>query len=460
MTKEYILKKLYEKYIRPTEGNTDRFIGVEIEMPIVNLNRQAVDFAVIHELTKRFCERFGFTVAGIDDEGNAYCAEKKENGDILSYDCSYNNLELSFGRERDLNIIHDRFHEYYAFIQEYFERYRYTLTGMGVNPYRKYNRNFPVPNGRYRMLYHHLHSYRKYEGLMEFHPFPEFGTFSSASQVQLDVSAERLVQTLNVMNRLEPLKALLLRNSVMPDYDKDLLCCRDVFWEKSTHGINPKNIGMYDTELGTLDDVLDYIAGTSIYCVERGDKYINFTPVNIVEYLQSDSVTGEYYDNGVYREITVEPDIGDLKTLRTFKFEDLTFRGTIEYRSSCTQPISSSMALPALQIGLLERLDELEGLLRNDDVVYQHGYSPKQLREMLIRRPLPDFIDKDRLYDLLKKIVDLAADGLKTRGLGEEKYLAPLYDRIARRETPAETMLNALDNGTSMEDIIQQFAKV
>ena len=91
MTKEFILQKLYEKYIRPTEGNTDRFIGVEIEMPIVNLNRQAVEFAVIQELTKRFCERFGFTVAGIDDEGNAYCAEKKENGDILSYDCSYNN---------------------------------------------------------------------------------------------------------------------------------------------------------------------------------------------------------------------------------------------------------------------------------------------------------------------------------------------------------------------------------
>ena len=118
------------------------------------------------------------------------------------------------------------------------------------------------------------------------------------------------------------------------------------------------------------------------------------------------------------------------------------------------------MALPALQIGLLERLDELEGLLRNDDVVYQHGYAPKQLRDLLIRRPLPDFIDKDRLYDLLGRIIDLAADGLKTRGLGEEKYLAPLYDRIARRETPAETMLNALDNGTSMEDIIQQFAKV
>lgn len=460
MTEEFILQKLYEKYIRPTEDNTDRFIGVEIEMPIVNLNRQAVDFSVVHELTKRFCEHFDFTVSGIDDEGNAYCTEKKENGDILSYDCSYNNLELSFGRERDLNIIHDRFYEYYVFIQKFFEPYRYTLTGMGVNPYRKYNRNFPVPNGRYRMLYHHLHSYRKYEGSMTFHPFPEFGTFSSASQVQLDVTADRLVQTLNVMNRLEPLKALLFSNSVMPDYDKDLLCCRDVFWEKSTHGVNPKNIGMYDKEFGALDEVLDYIADTSIYCVERGDKYINFTPINITEYLQADSVIGEYYDNGVYREITVEPQIDDLKYLRTFKFADLTFRGTIEYRSACTQPIYASMALPAFQIGLLDRLEELDELLQKDDVVYQHGYSPKQLRELLIRRPLPDSIDKDRLYDLLGRIVDLSAKGLKARGLGEEKYLAPLYNRIARHETPAQTMLDALDQGTPIDSIIKDFAKV
>ncbi|MBR1533102.1 MAG: hypothetical protein IJ639_01965 [Ruminococcus sp.] len=240
MEKELILQKLYEKYIRPTEDNNDHFIGVEIEMPIVNLNRQAVDFKVVHALTKDFCTHFGFAVSGIDDEGNVYSAVHEGSGDILSYDCSYNNLELSFGRETDLNNIDKRFREYYAFIEEFFKPYRYTLTGMGVNPYRRYNRNFPVPNGRYRMLFHHLHSYRKYEGLMEFHPFPDFGTFSSALQVQLDVNLKRLPQTLNVMNRLEPLKALLFGNSILSDYDPDLLCCRDMFWEKSTHGINPK----------------------------------------------------------------------------------------------------------------------------------------------------------------------------------------------------------------------------
>lgn len=460
MNKEIIYQKLYEKYIRPTENNRDRFIGVEIEMPIVNLNRQAVDFSVVHQLTKAFCERFDFVVSGIDDEGNAYSAENKDNGDILSYDCSYNNLELSFGREVDLNSIDGRFKEYYTFIQEFFKPYRYTLTGMGVNPYRRYNRNFPVPNGRYRMLFHHLHSYRKYEGLMEFHPFPEFGTFSSASQVQLDVNLQQLPQTLNVMNRLEPLKALLFGNSPLPDYDPDLLCCRDMFWEKSTHGINPKNVGMYDREFGSTDDILSYIADISIYCVERDEKYINFKPINIVEYLQSEKVQGEYYDNGVYRDITVTPRIEDLAFLRTFKFEDLTYRGTIEYRSACTQPIQSAMALPAFHVGLAQRLGRLDELLSNDDVIYGHGHTPVQLRKMLVRRKLPDFIDADRLYGLLRQIVDLAQDGLRERRLGEEKYLIPLYERIKRRECPAEYMLRQTESGESIEKLILDFAEL
>lgn len=75
----------------------------------------------------------------------------------------------------------------------------------------------------------------------------------------------------------------------------------------------------------------------------------------------------------------------------------------------------------------------------------------------MIRRLLPGFIDKDRLYDLLGRIVDLSAEGLKERGYGEEAYLAPLYDRVDRRETPADHMLNALADGKSVEELIIRY---
>lgn len=113
-------------------------------------------------------------------------------------------------------MIRDRFTRYYTFIQNELKKHNYTLTGMGVNPNRTLNRNVPIPNERYRMLFHHLNSYRKYTDTpMYFHHYPEYGMFSSASQVQLDVENDKLVLTINTFSKLEPIKAILFSKSVM-----------------------------------------------------------------------------------------------------------------------------------------------------------------------------------------------------------------------------------------------------
>ncbi len=61
MTREEVISRLYDRYIRPTEDKKDSFIGVEIEMPIVNLNGEAVDFDTVHLLTAAFLREFDFT---------------------------------------------------------------------------------------------------------------------------------------------------------------------------------------------------------------------------------------------------------------------------------------------------------------------------------------------------------------------------------------------------------------
>ena len=247
MTREEIICRLYDRFIKPTEQKRESFIGVEIEMPIVNLNNEAVDFAVVHKLTAAFLKAFDFTATGFDEEGHVYSAFNSTFGDVFSYDCSYNNMEFSFGKEKDLRAIHERFKLYYGFVQDFFKPYNYTLTGMGINPNRKLNHNIPIENGRYKMLFNHLSSFSKYFYIpMFFHRYPQFGMFSSASQVQLDVDYENLPEIIDTFNKLEPIKALLFSNSVLLGENEDLLCCRDMLWENSTHGINPHNVGMYD----------------------------------------------------------------------------------------------------------------------------------------------------------------------------------------------------------------------
>lgn len=459
MNTDEVKQLLFDRFIKPTINNQNNYIGVEIEMPIINLDKKPVNFEIVHNITEKFIEHFDFLPVGVDEDGNIYSAKSSQNSDILSYDCSYNNLELSFGKEDNLFEIQKRFDVYYRYLQEIFRLYNYTLTGMGVNPYRVYNKNEPIPNGRYRMLYHHLSSYPMYGNLpMYFHSYPKFGMFSSASQVQLDANYNDLPRLINVFSELEPIKAVLFSNSVLTGDHEEYICCRDIFWENSTHGINPHNIGMYNQKFENVEEIVNYISTTSIYCVERDGKYINFSPILFSDYLKLEGIVGEYYENGRYRKILVQPSVYDIEYLRTFKFEDITYRGTIEFRSVCCQPISDSMVVAAFHLGIKNNLDKAEQILQNDTVLLGNDYITTELRKLLIKTEMPSFIDIDGLYRLARDVVDAASDGLKSRGKGEEILLAPLYERIDKRTNPARTMLNLMNKGTPVEKIIEMYS--
>ena len=364
------------------------------------------------------------------------------------------------GREKDLFIINERFSEYYSFIKESFEEYNYTLTGMGINPYRKYN-NIPIPSERYLMLYHHLKSYNNYEEVpIHFHKYPEYGMFSSSSQVQLDVEKKNLVKTINVFSKIEPIKGLLFSNSILTDENNDLTCFRDILWEYSTHGVNPHNIGGYDVNFKDIDDLQAYLESLNIYCVMRDGAYINFPSMNLLDYFGSEIVHGEFNYNSNYHKIDIKPNINDIKYLRPFKFINLTFRGTVEFRSICTQPIRDTMCVSAFHLGLKDNLDDLNELIENDDIIYHKGYTANELRKLLIQKDIPKTFNKKDLYKLSKEIVDLSYEGLSKRGIGEEIFLNPLYKRINDNTNPGKETLNSLEKGVEIEKIISDYDKL
>ena len=461
ISNQQVKDKLYEEFIKPTNQEKN-FIGIEIEIPIINLDKKAVDFDVVHSITKQFQNNYGdFKEDGIDYDGNVFSLKNPKTDDIVCYDCSYNNIEFAMGKEKDLFTINDRFCEYYAFTKELFEEHNHTLTGMGINPYRKYNVNEPIPSERYLMLYHHLKSYRNYQNLpMHFHEYPEYGMFSSASQVQLDVRRENLVKTINVFSKIEPIKALLFSNSVLFGENDDITCFRDALWEYSTHGVNPHNIGGYDVDLKDIDDLQAYLESLNIYCVMRDGAYINFPSMNLLEYFSRDYVRGEIYCKGQYRTIDVRPCVSDIKYLRPFKFINLTFRGTVEFRSICTQPIRDSMCVAAFHLGLKDMLDELGELIEKDSVIYHKGYTTSELRKLLIQKDIPQFFNKKDICRLSKDIVDLARFGLEDRGLGEEIFLNPLYERIKNHTNPGKELLRSIKKGIKIEKIIDDYGKL
>ena len=470
VTEKELSEAIYAKYIKPTERAAGKLVGVELEYPIVNLKdatqdqiMRPVDFDVVHRFAEKFVTRFSFDEVTRDDDGYIYNAEDKNTGDILSFDCSYNTLELSFGAEEDINKIKARFDDYYTYIQDIFSEDEHMITGLGINPGYSINKAQPIANGRYRMLFRHLESYTKYGDIIPFHHFPNFGMFSCASQVQLDINKESLVETLNTFTKLEPMKAVILANSAFKiDENKKYLASRDYLWKYSLHGLNPHNVDDYDTVLHSIDEVVSYIKTMSLYCTDKDGKYINFAPTRLDEYFKSDRVKGEYFSNetGRIEEISFEPSIGDLEYLRSFKFNDLTFRGTIEFRSVCEQPVRDVMASAAFHAGLKKKTRDLSILLDSERDIYQQGYSVGELRRMFTTGSCPGFINESRIYDVAREILDISKSGLRERGLGEEVYLDALYERVENKTNPAIDFVRAKKSGKSITEIIKDYAAV
>lgn len=457
---EVIKNRLFEEFIKPTTKKKN-YIGIEIEIPIINLDKKAVDFNVVHKITDRFHKHFNdFERDGIDYDGNVFSLKNPKTDDIVCYDCSYNNIEFAMGRETELFTINKRFCEYYEFTKESFEEFNHTLTGMGINPHRKYNNHIPIPSERYLMLYHHLKSFKNYDDIQfPFHDYPEYGMFSSASQVQLDVYRDNLVKTINVFSKIEPIKALLFSNSVLFEENKHLTCFRDILWEYSTHGVNPHNIGMYDVDFKNIKDLQAYLESLNMYCVMRDGAYISFPSINILDYFGQENIRGDVYCNGEYKNVDINPSIDDIEYLRPFKFINLTFRGTVEFRSVCTQPIRDSMSVAAFHLGLKDKLDELSNLISDDEVIYHKGYTASELRKLFIQDELPAFVDKKDLCRLCKDVVDLASSGLEERGIGEEIFLKPLYARIKKHTNPGKDLIDALNQNINLEKLIEDYGK-
>ena len=457
MTEDVLNEAIYQRYIKPTDRERTRKVGLEFELPILNKENKAADFSVIHRITEDFVQNFSFSNVRRDDDGYIYAAEDPVTGDGISFDCSYNTMEFSLGAEPRIHVLDDRFQQYYRYMQQKLSDQEHQITGMGINPGYAVNRNVPVVSERYRMLFHHLCSYKNYGREILFHDHPNFGLFSCASQVQLDVEEEDLIEVLNTFTLLEPLKALILANSVWTEDTNNFLCSRDYFWRNSLHGLNRHNVDMYGLKFESVEELILYIRSMSLYCVMRDGKYVNFSPTPLSEYFSSKEIRGELYQDGEYHTVTIRPELSDLEHLRSFKFEDLTFRGTVEFRSVCEQPVSEIMASGALHTGLMENLHALTHLLENDHVIYHKGYNASELRRQFVLSEIPDIYDREDLSRLLLKVLDLASDGLRIRGMDEEPYLLPLYERAERIMSPAREMQEGIRSGKSMREYIEKY---
>ena len=417
---------LKQRYYEPIKEQPELFVGIELEYPVVNLSGNATDVSLTKRLLAYLLDNFDFQADKYDSDNNPIQLIDKDSGDMILFEVSYNTIEFAFAKAERISEVEERLDTYLGIIQPYLQNDNHELQGWGVNPNWAKNDNRPVKSPRYEMLMDFL-ELSKAKNDSFFHDYPEYGSFICGSQVQLDVSKTSYLRVLNAFNQIEGPKAVLLANSDFWGSDWDLALSRDVFWENSMHGVFKENAGVFPKVFKSEDDYFSYLSETAIFTAKRGDETYYFEPIRAKDYLSTPSVKARSIHGEV---VTIEPSEEDFKTHRSYQFQDLTTRGTVEFRSVCTQPFSATFASAALHLGLLVNLETLESILKDTSLFEVFDYDYLRIRCLFSKKEISKD-DFKLILPLTEALLTCAEDGLKNRGFGEEVYLAPLQERLA-----------------------------
>ena len=419
------IQLLKNRYLKNIKENPELYIGIELEFPIVHTKGKPTDIEVTKDLMRFLVDALSLEVEKEDQDGNPIQLVEPICQDRILFEVSYTTLEFAFGRAQNIQEVQGRFETYMKVIQEKLGEKDHAIQGWGIHPNWDQNDNQPVAYPRYQMLMDYLHMGNRQERA-NLHDFPQYGAFICGSQVQLDVSTANYLRVINAFTQIEAAKAFLFANSEFPGADWDTQISRDIFWEESMHGIYPENVGVNAKLFKDEDDFFDYLDRSAIFTAERDGEIYYFSPIRARDYLATEEIPA-YTLNG--KETLLVPQEKDFQTHRSYQYQDLTTRGTVEFRSVCTQTLDRTFTSAAFHLGLLVNLDKLETYLETAPFFERFGRDYKSLRRQFSQKQLSDE-ETAGIVQFSKDLLAIAEQGLEMRGQQETTYLEPLKEKM------------------------------
>ena len=416
MTKQQAIKLLKEKYLSNMKEDSELFVGVELEFPIVEINGNKTNIEVTKNLFRTLANLLDFKVEKMDDDQNpiqlVHCSSK----DRILFELSYNTIEFAFEKAHSIDEVAERFEAYLKIIQPILQEDHHEIQGHGIHPQWQKNDNSPVKIERYKMLM----AFLAMNGTgMKTHPYPSYGAFICGNQLQLDVRRDNYIRIINAFNKIEAAKAYLFSNSEFSAEAWDTKITRDIFWEESLHGYYRENVGIFPKDYQSEEEFFNNLARTAIFTAARDDQSYYFKPIRVKDYLDQKEIIA-YTTDG--KEKNINPVKEDLKQHRSYQFQDLTARGTVEFRSVCTQPLETTFAPIAFELGLFVQLENLENYLEHCSFLKNEKQDYRKLRKKYSKKILSEK-EEETIQSFSKDLIDMARAGLIKRGYGEETFL-------------------------------------
>lgn len=402
-----IFAELAERFAAgfPIQSPALRTVGREAEFPIVAANGEAVD-------ARRLWQTL-LTNPQLEPEYGAGSLGQRDfivglKGPDFSYalEVGVGTMEINTRPCQTLFEIQELMREAVAHLVSAAARASWRVLGYGVQPLSRPSLRIMSPKQRYLSLYRAMAD-----------PWLWY-TVTAADQLHVALGRDEMVQMLNYGSLITPIIIALCANS--PVYaGKESQYCSAREGVMAAIRANEHRHGMLARPMRDLPDFVGTIAQATYLIVRAGGEIVP-SSIPFTEYLREH---GADYAAFLFHEHY----IWNSARLRAAY-------GTIEMRPACQQPWPETMAVAALNLGLIEAEAAIHPLLIDE---LGEGYWDRMrvYHQQVIRfgldapQPAPD---------LLRRVLGLAEAALAGRGYGEERLLAPLWRRLDRRQNPAQ----------------------
>lgn len=272
-------------------------------------------------------------------------------------------------------------------------------------------------------------------------------------QVHVDVKPEEVHDAVNVFQGLTGAQIALTANATVwkGAVDPEYLDVREAFWDWWLP--DEERAGVVSSPFGSIEAYVDLLSSLRPVFVERDGRSLGiYHYPSFKDYFFSREKPWGLTPEG--EKVFLEPREEDIDLHDTFSWYTarLSRYCTLENRANCQQPPEDVMAIPAMTLGLMENLAGALAVMGEHDWASLRGS-----RQDAVRMGMKATIDGRPLTGLCREVLEAAEEGLVLRGHDEERYLAPLWERLEEEACPA-LMTREVFRGSGVGGLLDRYS--
>ena len=400
-------RKLAQQFAKgfDTEPPSLRTIGREAEFPVVDDEGNAGDVQALLQAVAKMLPSLQQKFEG------ELLVELKGPRFILAAEVGVGTVELITGPQEDLIELEKAHLEGLHWLLEAAATLDQKILGLGIQPVSQASPQIMCPKDRYGVLLEALGP-----GWLWF-------TLTASDQVHIDTGINELSDVTNITSLLTALTVGLCGNStVFHGQASNVYSAREHLMGQLLPG--EYRHGLPAGPISSLNELMGQLMNQR-HLMVRQNGLPKVAEGTFLEHL--DGLDGPDSSRAFSDFLYHEHYIWNSSRPRSAQ-------GTIELRSACQQPAETHMTAAAFGLALVESHRELSQVISDawgsDAWFIARQWHHKSITEGLnASEPYPG---------LTLQILEICQRGLQRRHRDESRYLQPLFDRLAKKQNPAQ----------------------